>query len=93
MNIYRERAHLLALLTRLYRAVLYRPSDAEPGFTYCLSLLLPSGQGTWHIADEDLDLFRHVPQFPYTFPPREFVWDGHTTDEKYYRIRRYIESR
>lgn len=43
---------------------------------------------TWHIAERDIDLFTHVQ------PTNRICrgWDGHTTDEKYQRMRDLTEA-
>ena len=41
---------------------------------------LPTGQATWHIHDSELPLFDFLERGSY-------VWDGHTTDAKYARVR------
>jgi len=41
-------------------------------------------QLSWHISPADWDLFSHVQQSSKSAPE---IWDGHTTDEKYARIR------
>lgn len=45
-----------------------------------------AGQLTWHLAGADLDLFRHVPTLA-AGDPGAPTWDGHTTAEKYARMR------
>lgn len=80
--VYRERAHLVGLLTTLH------PSHLEPDAEWPVVFVnLPTGQATWHIAKADLDLFTHV--------RTDLVedWDGHTTEEKYARIRQYTALR
>jgi len=44
---------------------------------------LPTGQVSWHLHESDLVNFPGLP--PYT---KE--WDGHTTEEKYERVKRFI---
>jgi len=41
---------------------------------------LPAGQATWHIHDDELPRFSHLPRST----GRE--WDGHTTAKKYDRV-------
>lgn len=86
MNCYTERAHLLALLAHHYEAVGFEPDDAEEGFSRGLALCVRGKWLTWHLSDEDLPLFDHVPF------DESFVWDGHTTEEKYAHIRALIEG-
>lgn len=77
-SVYRERAHLLALLTTHYPSHL-QPDPAEPDWPV-LYLILPTGQATWHISPDDLGLFDHVRTDIHE------AWDGHTTEQKYERL-------
>jgi hypothetical protein len=43
-------------------------------------------QLTWHIHDHDLPMFDHLQQNQHHF------WDGHTTEEKYRRLRQLIRN-
>lgn len=91
--VYRERAHLLALLAAVAMSdgrgepmVHIGETDPEtPGWTV-LTFEFPTGQASWHIAPDDVELFRHVR--PTTEEDRP--WDGHSTDTKYERIRSLI---
>ena len=76
---YRERAALVAYLSAVYPSVMLTDS-ADPDWPIVF-VSTPSGQMSWHIAATDTDLFQHVPAT--TCP----TWDGHTTDEKYQRLR------
>jgi hypothetical protein len=83
---YRERAHLLAWLATHYPAVIAPAPDVdEPGWQL-LYLTAPTGQLSWHIAPRDASLFAHVAYVTTTHPRAQ--WDGHTTEQKYERIRR-----
>lgn len=84
MDIYRERAHLVAHLAARHPAVLAYSDPAEPEWPV-VTIDTPAGQLTWHISPEDADLFGHVPVVPADDPLAQ--WDGHTTDEKYARLR------
>lgn len=77
--VYRERAHLVALLTRLFPATLWTdPGEPEWPIVYVET---PAGQLSWHIAQDDMDLFAHVSTLAGDNP-----WDGHDTEEKYRRL-------
>lgn len=76
--VYRERAHLLGLLAAVFPSHL-QPDPAEPDWPV-LYINLPTGQCTWHIGENDIDLFAHVRRDVYE------PWDGHTTEEKYARV-------
>jgi hypothetical protein len=80
---YRERAALVAYLAANCRSVIMHDADPDaPGWS-AIFVETPSGQMSWHLAEADLDLFRHVPKVLRHF---KTPWDGHTTDEKYQRL-------
>lgn len=81
--VYRERAHLVALLAAQYPAG-YMP-DRVPGSGWrIVYVALPTGQCSWHISPDDWrDLFQPLEL------PVGTRWDGHTTEEKYRRIREH----
>ncbi|WP_149563198.1 hypothetical protein [Streptomyces cacaoi] len=82
---YRERAQLLAWLATLVPAVITPATDVDEDGWQLLYLHTAVGQLSWHIHPRDAELFAHVEHVP-TDDPRA-QWDGHTTDEKYQRIR------
>ncbi|MFJ1865516.1 hypothetical protein ACIOD1_12875 [Streptomyces sp. NPDC088097] len=77
---YRERAQLVAHLASLYPSTIGLTDPDAPDWPV-VTINTPTGQMTWHISTIDLDLFEHVER---SLGP---VWDGHTTDEKYERLR------
>lgn len=81
-SVYRERATLVALLARLWPSVCTAPDDQGFSVVYVET---PAGQLSWHIAPADLDLFEQVAR---TGLPAGFIWDGHSTTEKYRRVAR-----
>ncbi|MFD6531559.1 hypothetical protein [Streptomyces sp. NPDC060184] len=85
--VYRERAHLVAHLAALHPSHIGHTDPAAPEYAV-LTVETPAGQMTWHIAERDMDLFAHVRATADTDP----VWDGHTTDEKYARLRDLTEG-
>ena len=85
-NIYKERAHLLALLSRHYPSGFSPGADPEYPDWPILFINFPTGQATWHISPDDVSLFNHV---PVTW---EDEWDGHTTEEKYRRIQNLTDN-
>ena len=50
------------------------------------ALITESAQLSWHVHDSEISLFEFLPL------RLTNAWDGHTTEEKYERIRRYVES-
>lgn len=42
---------------------------------------LPTGQASWHVHDSEMELFQHLPR------NQGRVWDGHSVEEKYARLR------
>lgn len=89
-DLYGERAHLIALLTIRYPAVITLASDVdEPGWQI-VYLSVNGRQASWHIAPRDAHLFAHLDHVG-TDDIRA-QWDGHTTAEKYHRIRRAISQ-
>ena len=85
---YHERDQLVALLANLFPSSLERHPDAdttwEEDWRWLVFVDLPTGQCSWHIHDSELPWFDHVPG------PSGWEWDGHTTKEKYTRIRQYV---
>jgi hypothetical protein len=84
---YRERAHLVAHLAALHPSHIGHTDPAAPDWAV-VTIETPAGQMTWHIAERDMDLFAHVQ------PTNRICrgWDGHTTDEKYQRMRDLTEA-
>lgn len=83
-TLYRERAGLAAYLAAEYPSEWCE--DPENGEDWkILYVHTPAGQMSWHIASIDWDLFPHVSKSNHT---AEFLWDGHTTDEKYQRLEK-----
>jgi hypothetical protein len=80
VNIYRERAHLVAFLAAAYNSTIGFTDPDEPDWAV-VTIDTPEGQMAWHISPDDMDLFGHVSNYP------DARWDGHTTEEKYERLR------
>ena len=83
--LYRERAHLLALLATHYPSHI-QPDPVQTAWPV-LYINLPTGQCCWHIDEKDMDLFGDV--------RTDIVqtWDGHTTEEKYNRVDALTQMR
>lgn len=87
-SIYRERAHLVAHLAALYESnMVFGADPAEPDWPV-VYVYLPTGQASWHISPEDVDLFDHVRRVP----TNAGQWDGHDTTEKYRRVDAATEA-
>ena len=86
--LYQERAHLVALLSTHYPAVLSYNDPQEPEWPVCY-IWTPHGQLSWHIAPDDLHLFDHL----CVQEPAKAQWDGHTTEVKYERIRAALAAK
>lgn len=83
MSVYAERAHLVALLAQIYPSY-WDYSDPEYPDWPVVYVELPTGQASWHISPDDWWIFACVPR------KHGAPWDGHTTEDKYQRIRDLI---
>lgn len=77
--LYRERAHLVAHFAAYYPSTAGYTDPKAPDWLV-VTVWMPEGQATWHINKPDEDLFEHVPRV-------SMPWDGHTTAQKYERVR------
>ena len=79
---YTERNRLVAFLAWLYPSGLKKTAIPgwEPEWHGCVYVDTPAGQMSWHYHDRDAYLFAGLPDYP-------GVWDGHTTEQKYARLR------
>lgn len=80
---YRERARLVAYLSAIYPAEL-APAESDSGAWWLVFVETPAGQMSWHLHEDDLELFPHLLNRPET----GVEWDGHTTEVKYGRLAR-----
>ena len=78
-SVYRERAHLVAALAKLFPSCA-KPDSENDGWAI-VYITLPTGQVSWHIAPDDLELFTHT-----LARTTHIEWDGHDTEEKYRRL-------
>jgi len=76
MDIYRERAHFVAFLSKMFPASMWA-DEREPNYPV-IGIETIAGQLSWHVNQADMDLFAHVTE--------QGAWDGHTTEEKYERL-------
>ncbi|WP_199566423.1 hypothetical protein [Streptomyces corynorhini] len=87
---YRERAHLVAWLAALHPAVIApAPDVAEDGW-HIVYITAGTWQMSWHIAPRDAALFADVEHVDADDPRAQ--WDGHTTEQKYDRIRQHTDA-
>ena len=86
MDVYRERAHLLAYLASLTASGLVHNADPDEPEWPVLFVETAHGQMSWHIAPADVGLFDHVTQYDAKSSVWHPTWDGHTTEEKYGRL-------
>ncbi|MDX2702179.1 hypothetical protein PV350_04870 [Streptomyces sp. PA03-6a] len=85
---YRERAHLIALLAELTPGAVITPaSDVDEDGWLIVYLTIGGHQASWHISPRDGHLFDSVELVEPDDPRAR--WNGHTTEEKYERIREY----
>lgn len=82
-SVYRERANLVAHLATIHPSTIGYHDPAEPEWAVVI-VDTPAGQMSWHVAPDDMDLFRHVTRSEIN------TWDGHSTEEKYRRLRLLI---
>lgn len=86
-SAYTERARLLAYIATWHNAHVGF-NDPEEADWPLLTIETGQGQMTWHIAPEDAHLLSHIRHTD----EEDRGWDGHTTQEKYARLERLIES-
>ena len=83
-ELYTERAQLIAALSKHYPAHL--ELDPQVPSYVCVIVELPTGQVSWHVANEDLVFFGHL------LRRIKRNYDGHTTAEKYQRLNALPDS-
>lgn len=84
-NAYYERNQLVAFISKLYPSHLSRHPESdkawENDWRWIICIHSPAGQLTWHIHDSEKKHFKHLKEKPEH-------WDGHTTPQKYARLKR-----
>lgn len=84
---YSERNKLVALISKLFPSCLGRHEVSDLSWDKewmnIVYVHLSTGQCSWHIHDSELSLFSHL-NFDATIK-----WDGHSTEEKYDRIKNF----
>jgi len=85
---YHERNMLVAFVSRVHPSHRYKHPEADTAWDddwrWIVCIHSPAGQLTWHIHDSEIDLFAHLACDDKELPGH---WDGHTTTEKYERLR------
>jgi hypothetical protein len=78
---YAERTLLILTLCSLFPCGLKRaPVPGMPKqFETAVYIDTPAGQASWHLHEDDLPAFAHLPDY-------RGGWDGHSTAEKYRRL-------
>ncbi|MDQ3403664.1 MAG: hypothetical protein M3548_09750 [Actinomycetota bacterium] len=80
--VYRDRAHLIALLAAHYPALLTTdPHTARQDTTTVVVVYTANGALSWPIANADLDLFTHVPEGD------PGGWDHQDAETRHHRMR------
>lgn len=81
-DAYKERNQLVAALTKVFPSGTAK--TAIEGWSEdwhgCVYVDLPTGQCSWHYHDSHAYMFSKLPAYTQ-------AWDGHTTDQKYERLR------
>lgn len=83
---YRERDACVAMLARMalmlgWRAgTLKHEGEWEEDWRTIVFVDTPTGQLSWHFHDSEKPLVKGLTEYP-------FLWDGHTSEEKYGRMR------
>ncbi|MFK0294807.1 hypothetical protein ACIQU6_30645 [Streptomyces sp. NPDC090442] len=86
--VYRERSALVTYLAAQYPSVIAPATDYPGSGWYVVYVEGPAGQMSWHFPPEDLPLFPDaIPHVP------TWVWDGHSTEEKYGRLATLTHGR
>ena len=89
-GVYNERNRLVALISSMYPSFLGKHNDV-PGQDWSVEwknvvyIETPEGQLAYHIHDSEVGLFSHLES------DLSYVWDGHSTEEKYSRVERLID--
>ncbi|MFJ2174364.1 hypothetical protein ACIOHE_15800 [Streptomyces sp. NPDC087851] len=84
---YRERAHLVAWIAALHPAVIAPAPDVDEDGWQIVYITVGDWQMSWHISPRDAALFKDIEHVRADDP--RALWDGHTTEAKYVRIRQH----
>lgn len=83
---YWERNQLVILLSKIFPSHLCKHDEKdlnwEKDWRWIVCVHTPHGQCAWHIHDSERHYFVHL-------PIKTNHWDGHTTEQKYDRLRSF----
>jgi hypothetical protein len=85
--VYKERNILVALLATSYPSGLAKTAidGWHEDWHNCVYIDFPWGQASWHFHKDEMYLFENLPLY-------DKEWDGHTTEEKYSLIEKYLKK-
>lgn len=84
MNLYEQRARLIALLARVFGGVISYSDPEWPDWPVVYAEL-PTGQVSFHLHPENVAFLPFLPVVP------DYPWDGHTRQEAFERLAATIE--
>lgn len=89
-SAYKERNQCVLMMCKLARNLgmkacrwKHEGIDCDNDWRNIIVIYFPTGQATWHIHDTEMADFEWLPL-------EANAWDGHTTSEKYDRMRHYM---
>lgn len=81
-DAFHERNQLVALISKIYPAKLGKDESGQSILENVVYIDLPTGQASWHITKDEIDLFAHLSKAG----DDQSIWDGHTKQEKIERV-------
>ncbi len=91
-NAYKERNLCVALIAKLALQLGYKVGGSlhvgdnwDDDWRHIVFIDIPTGQLSWHIHDSEVPNFNFLSEYP-------GAWDGHTTEEKYNRIKSWTQN-
>ena len=88
-EVYRERAQVVAALSKIFPAHLKRdPTMLEEEYQTVVCVHLPAGQAGWHISDKERQFFTHLEDYDLSHQIEYDTceYDGHSAYIKYERL-------
>jgi hypothetical protein len=89
---YRERNDCVLMMAKMASALGWTcglgvdEGEPDPEWQYVVYIETPQGQLSWHLPAREIDDFLFLPAYVK-------AWDGHTSEEKYARMRAYLPPR